>query len=263
MNEPGVTALMTARFGLWNDRLASAADHARVLAHVVLANLEALARIHADRDALWVGAEGITVPVDVSGDGSAAGEVARRRAQAWLVWDLHLGRAPLPEAEALLAPVDDALLGRIDTLARRDRLIAGHDLYPTAVVAVGGPRPAWDTADLARLGVAELACWHDRYGLPFWVAETSNLSLPVDQQIPWLDHLTAGLAGLRAEGRPVRGLCWYSRGDQYDWQTGLADPTGAVTEVGLFDARRQPRPVAERFADLVRLGVAGGDGALA
>jgi len=107
---------------------------------------------------------------------------------------------------------------------------------------------------LIGLSVAEIERWHDRYGQPFWIAETSNLTLPLDQQTQWLDALTAGLARMRSQGRPARGLCWYSRGDQFDWQTALIEPVGAVTEVGLFDNDRRARPVAARFAELARSG---------
>jgi beta-glucosidase/6-phospho-beta-glucosidase/beta-galactosidase len=249
VNEPGITALFTARFGLWNDRLTAPEDHARVLAHVVLANLEALQRIHADRDAAWVGSEGFTAPVAVTPE--AAGEAAARRALDWLVWDLHLGREPLPDVAGYLDPVPDSLRSRIRDLAvPPDRLVAGLDVYPICVQAVGGPTPAWSTSERVELAVAELARWHDRYELPFWVAETSNLSLSLDERVPWLDALAAGLRRLQSEGRPARGLCWYSRGDQYDWQTALVEPRGAVTEVGLFDTERRPRPVAQRFAEL-------------
>lgn len=248
VNEPGVTALLTARFGMWNDRLATAADHARVLALVTLANLEALARIRADRPSLWIGAEGFDAPVATTDD--AVGDVEERRAVAQLVWDLHLGVDPEPPGEAYLAPVDDATRARLAALAVDDDLVAGHDFYPTAVQAVGGPSPGWSTPELVALGAAELVRWHDRYRVPFWIGETSNLSLPVSLQIPWLDALVAALDGLRADGLPVRGLCWYSRGDQFDWQTALINPTGAVTEVGLFDVDRKARPVAARFAAL-------------
>ncbi len=257
VNEPGITALMSARFGLWNERLASTADHARALANVVDANLDALARIHADRDALWVGAEGFDMPVATTRE--AGDEVATRRALGWLVWDLHFGRTPAPEMDGYLDPVDDTVLERIHTVAASvatpGRLIAGLDVYPASITAVGGPTPEWSVTDLAAIAVAEIERWHDRYGHPFWIAETSNLTLDVDQQIPWLDALTTGLAGLRAAGRPARGLCWYSRGDQFDWQTALTEPIGAVTEVGLFDADRRPRPVATRFAELARAGL--------
>lgn len=78
----------------------------------------------------------------------------------------------------------------------------------------------------------------------FWVAETSNLGLAVEQQEAWLSAFAAQLRKMRDGGLPVRGLCWYSRGDQYDWDTGLIEPIGKVTEVGLFTADRRPRPVA-------------------
>jgi hypothetical protein len=197
---------------------------------------------------MWIGAEGFDAPVPVTED--AVGEVATRRAIAQLVWDLQLGVDPLPPGEAYLAPLDDAVRSRIGALAVGDGLIAGHDFYPTAVQAVGGPRPDWSVTDLVAFGAAELVRWHDRYRVPFWIGETSNLSLPVSEQVPWLDALVRALDDLRAAGRPVRGVCWYSRGDQFDWQTALANPTGAVTEVGLFDVDRVARPVAERFAAL-------------
>ena len=88
--------------------------------------------------------------------------------------------------------------------------------------------------------------------MPFWVSETSNLGLPVDEGTEWLGALSGGIERLRAVGRPVRGICWYSRGDQYDWDTALTVPVGNVTEVGLFDAERRPRPVADAYAALGR-----------
>ena len=48
----------------------------------------------------------------------------------------------------------------------------------------------------------------------------------------------------------MRGLCWYSRGDQYDWDSALTAPVGRVTEVGLFAADRSARPVAALFRKL-------------
>lgn len=245
VNEPGITALSTARFGAWNDRLATEADHARVLALVVLANLEALARFRADRPTAWIGSEGFTAHAPGSGTPE---QITRRREQGWLVWDLHLGREPLPGAAALLDHVDDDVLDRIAALAVSDGVIAGHDVYPVSIRTARGEQPT--IPELIATARDELARWHDRYDVPFWIAETSNLTLPVEQQTTWLDELTGACRTLHDDGRPVRGLCWYSRGDQYDWQTMLTEPTGAVTEVGLFDTERRPRPVAARFAEL-------------
>ena len=248
INEPGVTAENSGCLGMWNDRLASGPDHARILANIVLANLEALARIRSDRQGWWIGSEGFPVPVAV--EPQAEADVQALRAWTWLVWDLHFGRDPLPSSARYLDPVDTALLGRIRSLAVTDRVIAGLDFYPTSVFAVGGSAPHWSIDERVTFAVAEFRKWYDRYDIPFWVAETSNLSLPVNDQIPWLLSLTDGLRGLRNSGLPVRGLCWYSRGDQFDWQTELVNPKGAVTEVGLFDVQRRARPVAAAFAQL-------------
>ena len=127
-------------------------------------------------------------------------------------------------------------------------MIAGHDVYPVSVRSAPGEQPT--IPEIMAACHDELGLWHDRYDVPFWIAETSNLTLPVAEQEAWLDALTDTCRTLQREGRPVRGICWYSRGDQYDWQTMLTEPTGAITEVGLFDTERRPRPVAERFAEL-------------
>jgi hypothetical protein len=250
VNEPGITAALTARWGLWNDRLSTPADHARVLGNIVLANLEAVARIRADRDGWLISSEGFDVFVDPSS--TAPQKLERRRAVSWLVWDLHFGNEPLPAAAKYLDPIDDATRGRIANLAVHDHVIAGHDFYPTSVQCVDRSTPEWTIAERVALGMETLRAWHQRYRQPFWISETSNLSLPVGEQVPWLTGLVGGLDRLRGEGLPVRGLCWYSRGDQYDWQTALAKPTGAITEVGLFDTARAVRPIASVFHEFAR-----------
>jgi beta-glucosidase/6-phospho-beta-glucosidase/beta-galactosidase len=248
INEPGITARLSARFGMWNDMATTPEAHGQALANIVQANLEAMALVRADRNGWWVGSEGFDIPVDVSSSASAAADCEQIRALGWLVWDLHFGHES--GVAGYFDSVDVAQLDRIRSLALSDRLVAGLDIYPISVTPVGGDRPEWTVRELIDLSIAEIERWHDRYGQPFWIAETSNLTLPLDQQIAWLDEFSAGLARLRTDGRPARGLCWYSRGDQFDWQTALIEPTGAVTEVGLFDAARNARPVAARFNKL-------------
>jgi len=168
-----------------------------------------------------------------------------------LVWDLHLGIDPRPEVADALDVIGDDVLTRIDALAVRDdrHVVAGHDIYPTGVIRYGsdGSAPPLGVDDIASAYGAEAQAWFERYRQPFWVAETSNLGLGVEQQGEWLTALVRTLDTMRADGLPVRGICWYSRGDQFDWQTMLAEPVGAVTEVGLFDHQRTPRPAAVAF----------------
>lgn len=252
VNEPGITARLSARFGVWNDMVATAEGHAQALANVVQANLEAVELIRADRGGWWIGSEGFDIPVATHDSAEARARAEHQRALGWLVWDLHFGIEPgVPDYFDLVEP---AQLDRIRSLAPTDRLVAGLDIYPISIVPAGGERPDWSRTELINLATAEIERWHDRYDHPFWIAETSNLTLPVDQQIPWLDEFAQALGRLRSQGRPARGLCWYSRGDQFDWQTALIEPTGAVTEVGLFDAQRRARPVAARFRELAQAG---------
>jgi hypothetical protein len=120
-----------------------------------------------------------------------------------------------------------------------------------SLVAPAGARPP-SLADRCDAYARYARAWYARYRTPFWIAETSNLGLPVARQVEWLDALAACVFALRGEGLPLRGLCWYSRGDQFDWQSLLTRPVGEVTEVGLFDHARRPRAVAARLRDLAR-----------
>ncbi|MGZ4683407.1 MAG: family 1 glycosylhydrolase [Acidimicrobiales bacterium] len=248
VNEPMITAMCSGFLGFWNDRRASRADYLTALAHVTLANLEALARITADRTAWWIGAEGFGCHVAVTPDDEPAAE--RARALEQLVWDLHLGVAPRGEV-ADVDVVDPAILARIEALAGpTERVIAGHDFYPVSVTVHGDRTDPLTIEERISAYEREATAWYERYRRPFWVAETSNLGLDVADAPAWLDQLVAALDRLRAGGLPVHGLCWYSRGDQFDWHTMLTRPVGEVTEVGLFDVDRNPRPVAAAYAQL-------------
>lgn len=256
VNEPGITAMFSSLLGMWNDRLASEDDYFVALGNVALANLEALARIRADRDGWWIGSEGFGCDLADADDEAGIRAATRARDLQQAVWDLHLGLAPRGVAARLTDVVADSIQSRIEALVGvvpPDRIIAGHDIYPVSVTAHGtrAGRPL-SIADRVRAYEDEATAWHERYQVPFWVSETSNLGLAVDQGSEWLAALTASLDTLSASGLPVRGVCWYSRGDQYDWDTALMSPIGTVTEVGLFDAQRHPRPVAQHYATLAR-----------
>ena len=248
VNEPMITAMSSGFLGAWNDRRTSRADYMTALAHVTLANLEALARINADRPAWWIGAEGFGCHIAVTPDDEPAAEQTRALQQ--LVWDLHFGVTPRPEV-ADVDLVDPTILGRIASLAGpTERVVAGHDFYPVSVTVHGHRTDPLTIDERIAAYEREATAWYARYRRPFWVAETSNLGLDVADGPVWLDKLVAALDRLRANGLPVHGLCWYSRGDQYDWHTMLTRPVGEITEVGLFDASRRARPVATAYARL-------------
>lgn len=251
VNEPGVHALMSARWGIWNDRVADDAAYARALANVVEANLGAIARIRADRDGWWIGSEGF--PCHLVTDDASRAAAEATRTDDWLVWDLHLGHEPRGAGAALAEHIDARQLARIDALAVRDghHVIAGHDVYPAALKRHGVSDPALpDPHTVAATYDDEARRWHARYGLDHWIAETSNLGYGPEAQVPWLDAIAGVVDALQADGIPHRGLCWYSRGDQFDWHTALTVPIGEITPVGLFTQDRVARPSAAAFAAL-------------
>ncbi len=239
VNEPNMTALMSGRYGMWNDRLATDVDYAQIAAHCVLANVEAHAYITTDRNGWTIGAEAISIPLVVPVDPVEQHRLALERA----TFDLTYGKDLDPCVEPIFDHVDPHIMERIAAAPITANHIAGHDFYPISVINMPD-----DVATILDAYEAWATNWYQRYQMPFWIAETSNLGLAVARQSEWLDALAARLKVMRTKGLPIRGLCWYSRGDQFDWQTALVEPTGALTEVGLFKHDRTARPAAKRFA---------------
>jgi len=255
VNEPTTTAFCSALWGAWNDGLSSFEDYGRALVLCVLADALAAAAIRADRTAWFPGAEALSIPTRVHPD--RGDEAALRTSQWFAALDLRTGHALDPGAEPLLAAVPGVWLDRLASVADPAGIVAGHDLYPVSVQSYDGPGDA-----LPELSVHErVDAWeafartcHDRYGLPIWVAETSNLGLDPDEAPGWLDAVAAACARLRSDRVDVRGICWYSRGDQLDWDLALVPPAGVTTRVGLFDMDRRPRPAAAAFRRLAATG---------
>lgn len=173
INEPMTAAVLSARYGMWNDRRQSDADYALALSWCTLANLEAHARIVADRDGWSIGAEALGVSAQPPADEWTELRLALEQAS----WDLHLGHPLHSLAEPAFARVPDALRSRIDELATNTNVVMGHDLYPVSVM--GEDLTIGTRLDAYERWATE---WHVRYRTPFWVAETSNLGLDVDQQ---------------------------------------------------------------------------------
>jgi len=228
VNEPYITAHFSTGAGIWNESVSDEATFVATLARLCLADLTASAAIRADRSATFLHSEAFGFdPVDPRTNGFRQ-----------LSFDFRYGHVPDEPVAGAVDRIGDRLRARIDSLAFRDGVIAGHDYYPVSV-----PVDGRSYAELARDFSA-------RYGVPFMVAETSNLGLDPAEGPAWLTALHAEGMNLRAEGYPFVGICWYSRGDQYDWHTTLTRPVGEVTPVGLFDAGRRPRPAAAAFRAL-------------
>ncbi len=255
VNEPTTTAFCSALWGAWNDGLSSLEDYGRALVLCQLADASAAAMIRADRPAAFPGAEALQIPALVHP--SRAAEAEAQISQWFAALDLRTGHPLDAAAEPLLAGVPDEWLTRMSAVADPTGIVAGHDLYPVSVQpfgAVGEPAATLSISDRIDAWESFARRCAERYHLPIWVAETSNLGLDVADGPAWLDALTAACGRLRSSGVDVRGICWYSRGDQLDWDSVLVPPAGVVTRVGLFDMDRRPRPAHGAFRRLSSAG---------
>lgn len=255
VNEPTTTAFCSAMWGAWNDGVSSVEDYGRALVLCETADALAAAAIRADRPACFPGAEALAIPARVHPD--REDEAHRQVAQWFAALDLRTGHPLDPLAEPLLAAVPDGWLDRLGQVADPTGIVAGHDLYPVSVQPFDAPGEGGEGLDVherVRVWSDFARRCHDRYGLPIWVAETSNLGLDPDLAPVWLDAVAGAAAELRADGVDVRGICWYSRGDQVDWDHALVPPAGIPTLVGLYDAERRPRPAAKAFRRLATAG---------
>lgn len=238
VNEPYITAYFSAQLGIWNEGVQDVDVFVRTLAQLCLADLLASAAIRADRTATFVHSEALGL--DVPDDDGDASRLRADRANAFrlLSSDIRYGRAPETAIQDAVARLDSSLWARLEDLAFREGVIAGHDFYPVSV-----PPDGRTYGDLARQ-------FFQRYRIPFMVAETSNLGLDPSEGPAWLTMIHAQGCALRREGYPFMGICWYSRGDQHDWHTTLTRPVQEITPIGLYDIDRRPRPAAATFRRL-------------
>ena len=245
INEPCWTAITAGHLGIWNDQKSTPVDFVAILANLTLANLEAIHRIQKHPENWWISAE--TFNIQIATDPAMQPQADQFKALGWLVWDWHFGITPPDCIAELVATVDPETLARIKALKVNERVLAGHDFYPSGIHFHGEQSTPPSIETLFEYYKREATEWYQRYQQPFWISETSNFTLPVEQQIEWLDSFIQAIDELRANQVPVNGFCWYSRQDQHDWDTLLVNPTGRVTICGLFDSARKARPVADRF----------------
>ncbi len=127
----------------------------------------------------------------------------------------------------------DMLAGRLEPqLGGQPRYldILGLNYYPHNQWEIEGitltrSHPHW--IDLHEL----LADVHERYGRPFFIAETCGRG---PTRGPWLEYVTGQIALALQRGLPIEGICLYPIIDAPDWNSGL------FQHCGLWDIKPQP-----------------------
>jgi beta-glucosidase/6-phospho-beta-glucosidase/beta-galactosidase len=249
VNEILITAMFSAKYGWWNERLASEESFTRATLNLCRANMLGMHAIHTEAPhATFVQSESIEYfhPANPSLIDIAAFENERR----FLPLDFSYG-----------CPVSDRMYSHLRRHGMQEReyqffmdandnfdCILGTDYYITNEHLV---KPNGTTGPSGEYyGYYVLAReYYERYGIPLMHTET-NLRQDQDS-VQWLRKQWNSLLRLRQDGIPVLGFTWYSLTDQKDWDTALREDAHNVNAVGLFDLERRMRPVGEEYANII------------
>jgi hypothetical protein len=254
VNEPWITAQMSAGSGAWNERKSDAPSTVAALDNAVACAVTGMEIIRACRpDAAFLQSE--ACERWIAGTPEVEEEAALLNDLRFLAFELTYGRPPgeLATEWLLSNGMPERRLAWFADHGSDAGCIVGHDYYPgneRVIFAPGRSRvrePLEGYASVARE-------YHARLQLPFLLAETNT---DAEHASAWLTHCWNDALALCEEGLPIRGICWYSLTDQVDWDTGLREANDRVNSLGLVDLDRRMRPVGELYAHLAREAAAG------
>jgi beta-glucosidase/6-phospho-beta-glucosidase/beta-galactosidase len=249
VNEIFIAALFSARYGWWNERLATDAAYVTAIKHLCDANLRAVDSILALRpDALFVQSESseYTHPAHPS----LLEEARFHNEIRFLPMDLTFGHhVSIPMYRYLLE--HGMTREEYDTFMHRPRrghFIMGNDYYITNEHLLLEDDVRSPAGEIFGYYVITRQYW-ERYRLPVMHTETN---MTEEYAVPWLWKEWASMVRLREDGVPVCGFTWYSLTDQMDWDTALREDARRVNRLGLYDLDRRQRPVGRAYQKIVR-----------
>jgi beta-glucosidase len=252
VNEMFITAVFSARYGWWNEQLATDRGFVTALKHVVRANILAMEAILEVRpDALFIQSE--SSEYFHADSPAAVGPAEIRNAERFLSLDLNYGRRVdsgmyqyLLDNGMTRAEYDFFLTHRLKRWC-----IMGNDYYVTnehLVAADGRTRAAGEIFGYATI----TRQYYERYHLPVMHTETNLQEGPNGEEaVFWLWKQWANVLRVRNDGVPVVGFTWYSLTDQVDWDVALREKRGRANPLGLYDLDRKIRRVGSAYRKLI------------
>jgi beta-glucosidase/6-phospho-beta-glucosidase/beta-galactosidase len=248
INEIFITAMFSAQYGWWNERLQSNFAFVTALKHLCKANVMAMREILAvTPDATFIQSESSEYFHAMD---PAAVPLARFLNQKrFLSLDLTYGY-PLNVTmyEYMLSngltKEEYAWFTKNQVKAR---CIMGNDYYVTNEHLVFPDGHTQAAGEIFGYYVITHQ-YYKRYRLPIMHTET-NLKMPASKE--WLLKQWANVHRLKHDGIPIVGFTWYSLLHQVDWDSALRNNAGVVNELGLYDLDRKIMPVGEAYKTLI------------
>jgi len=254
VNEMYVTAKLSARLGMWNERGESDLTFVTAVKHLARANILATEAI------LEVQPKARFVQSESSEYYHPSGPDAIERAHhlnelRFLALDLTYGNDVRGRTYEYL--MDNGMTREeyhffLDHSVRA-RCIMGNDYYAVNE-HVAYPDGRVEVCEMFGYYMITKQ-YYERYRLPVMHTETNNRDegdKEKDARV-WLEKQWSNLIRLKADGVPILGFTWYSLVDQVDWDSSLSKDAGKVNRYGLFDLERRIRPVGKTYRDLIRI----------
>jgi beta-glucosidase/6-phospho-beta-glucosidase/beta-galactosidase len=248
INEIFITAMFSAQYGWWNERLTSDKAFVTALKNLSKANIMAMREIlKVQPDATFIQSESSEYFHPVTPDALPITRFLNQK--RFLSLDLTYGY-PLNVSmyEYLLSNgMTKDEFAWFSANQVKARCIMGNDYYVTNEHLVYPDGRSHASGEIFGYYVITRQ-YYNRYRLPIMHTET-NIKMPACTE--WLFKQWANIHRLKHDGVPIVGFTWYSLLHQVDWDSALRDDAGRVNELGLYDLDRKIMPVGQAYRDLI------------
>ncbi len=248
INEIFITAMFSAQYGWWNERMSSERSYVTALKNCCKANLMAMeAILEIQPKAVFIQSE--SCEYFHSEDPSCQKKADFLNEKRFLPFDLTVAYPSSPAMQAYLQQngMTKEEYAWFRNNPCKGRIVLGTDYYYTNEHMVHPNGLTSASGDL--FGYYVIASqYYKRYRVPLMHTET-NMKEP--QAIEWLKKQWANLYRLKLDGVPVIGFTWYSLIDQVDWDTALREDNGRINTLGMYDMDRTIRPLGKAYQALI------------
>jgi beta-glucosidase/6-phospho-beta-glucosidase/beta-galactosidase len=248
INEIFITAMFSAQYGWWNERLTTDLAFVTALKHLCKANILAMHEIMKVRpDAIFIQSESSEYFHPMRPEVQKMANFLNQK--RFLALDLTYGY-PIKVSmyEYLL---ENGMTKQeyhwFEQNQVTARCIMGNDYYCTnehLVMPNGTTKAAGEIFGYYVITNQ----YYSRYRLPIMHTETNKV---MPDSVDWFYKEWANVHRLIQDGIPVVGFTWYSLTHQIDWDSALRHDNGTINELGLYDLDRKIMPVGKAYKRVI------------
>lgn len=248
INEIFITAMFSAQYGWWNERMQSDAAFVNALKLISKANVLAMqAILRVQPGATFIQSE--SAEYFHATDPAAVARARFLNQKRFLSLDLTYGY-PLNVTMYEYLLENGMTKREYQWFAQNQvkaRCVMGNDYYVTNEHLVHPDGSTQASGEIFGYYVIT-SQYYRRYKLPIMHTET-NIRMPACKE--WLLKQWANVHRLKHDGVPIIGFTWYSLLHQVDWDSALRNDDGNINELGLYNLDRQQMPVGAAYKQLI------------